>query len=88
MTNHTAIRSLFQPGGVIEHTRDDFAREAGELLEEQVLTRAVLKQQLELSQMQQALNDALEDFWLRTLPQSFADKTLGDLPDYDKCLAT
>lgn len=87
VTNHTAIRSLFQPGGVIEHTRDDFAREAGELLEEQVLTRAVLKQQLELSQMQQALNDALEDFWLRTLPQSFADKTLGDLPDYDKCLA-
>ena len=25
VTNHTAIRSLFQPGGVIEHTRDDFA---------------------------------------------------------------
>ena len=86
VTNHTAIRSLFQPGGVIEHTRDDFAREAGELLEEQVLTQAVLKQQLELPQMQQALNDALEDFWLRALPQSFAGKTLGDLPDYDECM--
>ena len=88
VTNHTAIRSLFQPGGVIEHTRDDFAREAGELLEEQVLTQAVLKQQLELPQMQQALNDALEDFWLRALPQSFAGKTLGDLPDYDECMKT
>ncbi len=88
VTNHTAIRSLFQPGGVIEHTRDDFAKEAGELLEEQVLTQAVLKQQLELPQMQQALNDALEDFCLWALPQSFAGKTLGDLPDYDECMKT
>ena len=48
VTNHTAIRSLFQPGGVIEKTRDDFAREAGRLLEDQVLTRVVLARQLAL----------------------------------------
>ena len=39
ITNDTAIRSLFKPDGVIEQTRDDFAREAGNLLEEQVLSR-------------------------------------------------
>ena len=40
ITNDTAIRSLFKPNGVIEKTRDDFAREAGRLLETQVLTPA------------------------------------------------
>ena len=52
VTNNTAIRSLFQPGGVVEKTRDDFAREAGKLLEDQVLTRAVLAQQLQLPEVQ------------------------------------
>ena len=62
MTNDTAIRSLFKPGGVIEQTRDDFAKEAGLLLEDQVLTRAVLEKQLALPEVQQTLAEALDDF--------------------------
>ena len=70
VTNHTAIRSLFQPGGVIEQTREEFAREAGRLLEEQVLTQAVLQQQLQLPEVQQKLAEALEAFLQRELPQA------------------
>ena len=83
MTNDTAIRSLFQPGGVIEKTRDDFAREAGNLLEEQVLTRAVLEEQLAGEEVQKAIAAALEEFLSERLPEAFGEKRLGDLPDYD-----
>ncbi|MBQ7025883.1 MAG: hypothetical protein IJN31_04690 [Peptococcaceae bacterium] len=62
ITNDTAIRSLFKPDGVIEQTRDDFAREAGQLLESQVLTQAVLAHQLMLPEVQEALADALHSF--------------------------
>ena len=72
VTNNTAIRSLFQPGGVVEKTRDDFAREAGKLLEDQVLTRAVLAQQLQLPEVQRQLAQALEAFMQRELPQALA----------------
>ena len=83
ITNDTAIRSLFQPGGVIEKTRDDFAREAGNLLEEQVLTRAVLEEQLAGEEVQKAIAAALEEFLSERLPEAFGEKHLGDLPDYD-----
>lgn len=81
VTNNTAIRSLFQPGGVVEKTRDDFAREAGKLLEDQVLTRAVLAQQLQLPEVQRQLAQALEAFMQRELPQALAGQKLADLPD-------
>ena len=87
ITNDTAIRSLFQPGGVIEKTRDDFAREAGLLLEEQVLTRAVLEQQMALPEVQQALSEILQDFLMERLPQAMAQQKLGDLPEYDEITA-
>ena len=74
MTNDTAIRSLFQPGGVIEKTRDDFAREAGNLLEEQVLTRAVLEEQLAGEEVQKAIAAALEEFLSERLPEAFGEK--------------
>lgn len=81
VTNHTAIRSLFQPGGVIEQTREEFAREAGRLLEEQVLTQAVLQQQLQLPEVQQKLAQALEAFLQRELPQALQQQKLSALPD-------
>ena len=81
VTNNTAIRSLFQPGGVVEKTRDDFAREAGNLLEDQVLTRAVLAQQLQLPEVQEQLAQALDGFMQRELPQALAGMKLADLPD-------
>ncbi len=81
VTNHTAIRSLFQPGGVIEQTREEFAREAGRLLEEQVLTEAVLRQQLQLTEVQQKLAQALEAFLQRELPQALQQQRLSALPD-------
>ena len=87
VTNHTAIRSLFRPGGVVEQTRDDFAREAGRLLEDQVLTRAVLEQQLQLPEVQQILTEALETFLQQTLPDAFAEKRLGDLPGSEESCA-
>ena len=87
ITNDTAIRSLFQPGGVIEKTRDDFAREAGNLLEEQVLTRAVLEEQLAEPEVQNVIAAALEDYLYKHLPEAMAGKRLGELPDYDKVVA-
>ena len=87
VTNHTAIRSLFQPGGVIEKTRDDFAREAGRLLEDQVLTRVVLARQLALPEVQQVIGESLEDFFQQQLPSALEDKTFGDLPDWDSIAA-
>ena len=87
VTNHTAIRSLFRPGGVVEQTRDDFAREAGRLLEDQVLTRAVLEQQLQLPEVQQILAEALETFLQQTLSDAFAEKRLGDLPGSEESCA-
>ncbi len=87
VTNHTAIRSLFRPGGVVEQTRDDFAREAGRLLEDQVLTRAVLEQQLQLPEVQQILTEALETFFQQRLPDAFAEKRLGDLPGSEESCA-
>ena len=83
ITNDTAIRSMFQPGGVIEKTRDDFAREAGLLLEEQVLTRAVLEQQIALPQVQTALSELLQDFLQKRLPEAMEQQNLQDLPDSD-----
>ncbi len=87
ITNDTAIRSLFQPGGVIEKTRDDFAREAGNLLEEQVLTRVVLEQQLARNEVQNVIAAALEEFLNQRLPETVADKQLGELPAYDTVIA-
>lgn len=81
VTNDTAIRSMFRPGGVIEKTRDDFAREAGLLLEDQVLTRAVLEQQMALPEVQQTLADALRDFLQQRLRQAMEQQSFGDLPD-------
>ena len=86
ITNDTAIRSLFQPGGVIEKTRDDFAREAGNLLEEQVLTRAVLEEQLAEPEVQNVIAAALEDYLYKHLPEAIAGKRLGELPDMIKWL--
>ena len=83
ITNDTAIRSLFKPNGVIEQTRDDFAKEAGELLESQVLTPMVLAQQLELPQVQDALRAALHTFLHQALPHAVQNMTLNDLPDMD-----
>ncbi|MBR5318658.1 MAG: DUF445 family protein [Peptococcaceae bacterium] len=87
MTNDTAIRSLFKPGGVIEQTRDDFAKEAGLLLEDQVLTRAVLEKQLALPEVQQTLAEALDDFLQQQLPQALEHQKLDDLPDYAEITA-
>ncbi len=87
ITNDTAIRSLFRPGGVIEKTRDDFAREAGLLLEDQVLTRAVLERQIALPEVQQTLAEALRDFLEQRLSQAIAQQKLGDLPDYAEIAA-
>jgi len=83
ITNDTAIRSLFKPNGVIEKTRDDFAREAGRLLETQVLTPAVLAHQLMLPEVQDALANALHSFMHRELPHAFDSMTLADLPEYE-----
>ena len=83
ITNDTAIRSLFKPNGVIEQTRDDFAHEAGALLERQVLTPAVLAHQLQLPQVQEALRDALHTFLQQALPHAVQNMTLNDLPDMD-----
>lgn len=87
VTNHTAIRSLFQPGGVIEQTREEFAREAGRLLEEQVLTQAVLRQQLQLPEVQQQLVQALEIFLQRELPRALQQQKLSALPDWAESAA-
>lgn len=86
VTNNTAIRSLFQPGGVIEKTRDEFAREAGRLLEDQVLTQQVLAQQLQLPEVQQILAQALEAFLKEALPAAFAHQTLADLPGNEQTI--
>jgi len=82
VTNHTAIRSLFQPGGVIEKTRDDFAREAGRLLEDQVLTQAVLAEQLRQPEVQRVLQEALQTFFQTQLPDQLSLVNLNRLPDY------
>lgn len=84
VTNHTAIRSLFQPGGVIEQTRDDFAREAGRLLEDQVLTQAVLARQLQQPEVQQVLAQALEDFLQKELPEALKGPSLAELPGQEE----
>lgn len=84
VTNHTAIRSLFQPGGVIEQTRDDFAREAGRLLEDQVLTQAVLARQLQQPEVQQVLTQALEDFLQKKLPEALTGQSLAELPGQEE----
>ena len=86
ITNDTAIRSLFKPNGVIEQTRDDFAREAGELLESQVLTPIVLEQQLQLPQVQEALRAALHHFLHQALPHTVEHMTIKDLPDSDTAI--
>ncbi len=86
MTNDTAIRSLFKPGGVIEKTRDDFAKEAGLLLEDQVLTRAVLAEQLQRPEVQEALSHALDHFLQEQLPSVMQQQNLKDLPDYDEII--
>jgi len=83
VTNDTAIRSLFKPDGVIEKTRDDFAREAGRLLESQVLTPAVLEHQLMLPEVQDELSQALFTFLHKELPEAFDSLTLQDLPECD-----
>ena len=87
ITNDTAIRSLFKPDGVIEQTRDDFAREAGQLLESQVLTQAVLAHQLMLPEVQDALADALHSFLYEELPRAYDTMTLADLPEYETAAA-
>ena len=83
ITNDTAIRSLFKPNGIIEKTRDDFAREAGRLLESQVLTPTVLEHQLKLPEVQAELVRLLQEFLHETLPESFTDVTFGDLPEQE-----
>ncbi|MBO4948901.1 MAG: DUF445 family protein, partial [Peptococcaceae bacterium] len=87
ITNDTAIRSLFKPDGVIEQTRDDFAREAGQLLESQVLTQAVLAHQLMLPEVQDVLADALHSFLYEELPRAYDTMTLADLPEYETAAA-
>ncbi len=86
ITNDTAIRTLFKPNGIIEQTRDDFAYEAGRLLEAQVLTPSVLQHQLMLPEVQQELADALRTFLQRELPKVFGDRTMHDLPEHERII--
>ena len=81
ITNHTAIRSLFQPGGMIEKTQEDFAHAAGILLEEQVLTQSVLAEQLQNPEVQEVLEQALMTFFTEELPEALEDMKVSDLPD-------
>ena len=83
ITNDTAIRSLFKPNGVIEQTRDDFAKEAGRLLEAQVLTPEVLRNQLMKPKVRTTIEQALDHFLRDHLPQVLGDLTLGDLPEHE-----
>lgn len=88
LTNDTAIRSLFQKNGVIEKTRDAFAREAGALLEEQVLTREVLAAQLRRPEVQACLAEALEDFFTRQLPAALTGAREAGADDLEKTAET
>lgn len=87
ITNDTAIRSLFRPGGVIEQTRDDFAREAGRLLETQVLTPAVLQQQIMRPEVQAELTTAIHAFLREALPKAVQDLRVKDLPEHETTIA-
>ena len=81
ITNHTAIRSLFQPGGMIEKTQEDFAHAAGILLEEQVLTQSVLAEQLQKPEVQEVIEQALMTFFTEELPSALDEMKVSDLPE-------
>ncbi len=83
MTNDVAIKGLFKKGGVVETTKEDFIHEASRLLEEEILTKTVISERLQMDSVTAAIDELLKTFFVEKAVKVFENVQLGDLCQYE-----
>lgn len=87
ITNKYAIKMLFKKygpfGGVIIDTREDFARNISQLVENKIINNRTIQEELEGEAFREAFQQLVDDFLQVSLYEHTGPRLLGEVPGWE-----
>lgn len=88
ITNDFALEMLFEKrlglGGVIPKTREQFVNNISEMVERDIITQAIIKEEIEKPEFDQSISKATRDFFDRSLRTEIPDVSLEKSPGFEQ----